>query len=527
MGYIYKVAKNADELNQIHSLNYETFVEEIPQHGSNKSKELVDQFHDENTYLICKHRDEVIGMVALRHNRPFSLDKKIGKIEGQLPVNAYFPCEIRLLAVKKEYRNGRVFVGIAQLLARYCLKKGYDLAVISGTTRRAKLYAQLGFQPFSQLVGKEDAYFQPMYLTRDTFEESVAGRLMPTMKSFLPGPVSIRDEVTEALNEKPISHRSTEFHKLLSKVKGKLCNLTNAMNVQLLMGTGTLANDMIAMQLKLNRGKGLILVNGEFGNRLVDHANRCGLQFDMIEKTWGEPFCSEEIKRKIHQSEYSWLWAVHCETSTGMINDIDGLKELSTTHNIRLCLDCISTVGIIPVDLEDVFLASGVSGKGLGAYTGISFVYHNKSIKSSPLIPKYLDLGIYIENEGVAFSYSSNLLHALHTALDSYETLEKFTHIRKQYSFIRSEVEGIGLKILVDEEFSSPGIMTIVVPSHLLSTDIGDELYIQGYYLHYESSYLKANNWLQIACMNRYDDQDIENMIKHLKNGIGHINHCV
>ena len=48
---------------------------------------------------------------------------------------------------------------------------GYDLAIISGTTRQEKLYKHLGFIPFGPLVGSDEARFQPMYIPVERFEE--------------------------------------------------------------------------------------------------------------------------------------------------------------------------------------------------------------------------------------------------------------------------------------------------------------------------------------------------------------------
>ena len=42
---------------------------------------------------------------------------------------------------------------------------------------------------------------------------------------------------------------------------------------------------------------------------------------------------------------------------------------------MKLCVDCISSIGAIPIDLKDVYFASGVSGKAIKSYTGISFVF--------------------------------------------------------------------------------------------------------------------------------------------------------
>src|SRR4051812_38902938 len=80
----FKIASEPAEFEQIHRLNYKTFVEEIPQHPSNERGVLVDRFHDETTYAVCKRGGEVIGMMALRCQRPFSLDQKLGNLDQYL-----------------------------------------------------------------------------------------------------------------------------------------------------------------------------------------------------------------------------------------------------------------------------------------------------------------------------------------------------------------------------------------------------------------------------------------------------------
>ncbi len=50
----FKIANTEEEFEQIFRLNYETFALEIPQHQQNEYCRLVDKFHHENTYFICK-----------------------------------------------------------------------------------------------------------------------------------------------------------------------------------------------------------------------------------------------------------------------------------------------------------------------------------------------------------------------------------------------------------------------------------------------------------------------------------------
>ena len=79
-------------------------------------------------------------------------------------------CEVRLLAIKPEYRRPRVFWGLMLALGDHCESRGYDLAVISGTVRQAKLYRRMNFVPFGALTGSPQARFQPMYVTLAGFQ---------------------------------------------------------------------------------------------------------------------------------------------------------------------------------------------------------------------------------------------------------------------------------------------------------------------------------------------------------------------
>ena len=223
----FKIASEPWEFEQIHRLNYKTFVDEIPQHPSNEQEILIDRFHEQNTYAICLQGREVVGMMALRCERPFSLDQKLGNLEQYLPPGRDKIAEIRLLATEKDRRGGRIFAGLMTASARHLVKHGYDTAVISGTTRQLRLYRHMGFIPFGHLIGTPGAMYQPMYLTRERFEEAIHSlqitlddnqdiqakpqlEKMPPV-SFLPGPVDVTPEVREAFAAAPVSHRSTRF----------------------------------------------------------------------------------------------------------------------------------------------------------------------------------------------------------------------------------------------------------------------------------------------------------------------------
>jgi predicted N-acetyltransferase YhbS len=170
--YRFLVATTPDQFEQIHRLNYRTFVEEIPQHEPNPERRKVDRFHDENTYVVCELDGRVIGMICVRDRRPFSVDEKIGRFEDHLPPSVprpEFPCEVRLLAIEPEHRHGRVILGLLRGILEVGLGRGYDFVLMSGLVANQRLYRALGFRPFGPLTGTPEAPFQPMYSDKRLF----------------------------------------------------------------------------------------------------------------------------------------------------------------------------------------------------------------------------------------------------------------------------------------------------------------------------------------------------------------------
>lgn len=505
----FKIASEPHEIDQIRRLSYRTFVEEIPQHAANGDGALIDRFESDNTYAICLRGRTVVGMISVCGKRPFSLDSKLANLDSYLPPGSSL-CEVRLLAVEPSHRTGVVFRGLTMCLAKHSLRAGYDLALISGTERQLQLYRHIGFVPFGQAVGTVEARFQPMYLTLETFRETGRAFVQRAsdgpLVSYLPGPVALDPDVRRAMQMTPVSHRGAPFIEELTEARSALCKLTGASRVQLLLGSGTLANDAVGGQLAALGGVGLVLSNGEFGARLVNHASRWGLDYMVVEQEWGSPLSREVVRAALDgDKRIKWVWAVHCETSTGIVNDLEMLRALCSERAVHLCLDCISSIGAIPANLQDVYLATGVSGKALGAPAGIALVFHNHEILPSFTLPRYLDLGLYAESEGAPFTQSSSLLRALRTAvLHACDRAVPSPAVTEDAAWIREQLRNNGFRIVAGDEVTSPAVTTIALPHGVSSDGLGARLEEDGFAVSYRSGYLRSRNWIQICLMGNY-----------------------
>src|SRR5207248_1146340 len=161
-------------------------------------------------------------------------------------------------------------------------------------------------------------------------------------------------------------HRGSDFIDLYEKVRAQLSAITGSRNVAILNGSGTLANEVVAATLAAEpRTHGLLLVNGEFGQRLAGQAARFGLSFETLTWPWGEPWDLDAVEKRVRGDgrRIDWLWGVHQESSTGVLNDLAGLVEVARRGGCRVCVDCISSLGATPLDLREVYLATGATGK--------------------------------------------------------------------------------------------------------------------------------------------------------------------
>jgi aspartate aminotransferase-like enzyme len=154
------------------------------------------------------------------------------------------------------------------------------------------------------------------------------------------------------------------------------------------------------------------------------------------------------------------------------------------------------------VDLTGVFFASCSSGKGLRAYPGVAMVFYNHEITPAPdKLPRYLDLGFCAQQQGIPFTFSSNLLHALHAAVRRPNLEKRFAEIAGLSAGLRQHLAEMGFDLIGNGAQTSPAVITIALPPELNSLKIGEAMQEAGYLLSYNSDYLRRKNWIQICMM--------------------------
>ncbi len=343
---------------------------------------------------------------------------------------------------------------------------------------------------------------------------------------LLPGPVALSANVQAGLQRPPLYHRDSEFVKLFEDVRGRLGSLVGNRDTALFLGSGTLANDVIAATLAVtpSPGQGLILDNGAFGQRLVAQAARFGLSPRVLTFPWGCPWNFDEVSAALDQEPPgSWVWGVHHESSTGVLNDLPALVRLARSRGVRVCADCVSSLGAVPLDLSEVYLASGTSGKALAACSGIAIVFTDRRDLrdvNAARAPSYIDLATTLECEGPRFTFPSGPLYGLAAALSEYDTSARAVARYKSYAsvgrYVQRQLRHIGLPPIANEKIACPTLSTFAPWEGWTSPAFVELCRRAGFIVGGQSAYLAERRLVQIATMGAITCEDCAPLFEYL-----------
>jgi aspartate aminotransferase-like enzyme len=245
----------------------------------------------------------------------------------------------------------------------------------------------------------------------------------------------------------------------------------------------------------------------------------------VVRAPWGAALDFDAVDAAMITTRAQWLWAVHTETSTGVVNDLDVLRTLAQRHRARLALDAVSSVGALPIRLDGVWCASAVSGKALASFPGVAVVLHEE-LPTTPhvRVPRYLDLHLAAASDGVPFTQSSNLLSALHASLTSTDWPTRIAQRQRDGRWLREALAQQGLHTLAAPDCASPIVHTIPLPPTVSAQQVGLTLRQQQWHVGFESAYLRARNWLQLCLMGEYEDAALRALPNAVSSAITHAN---
>ena len=310
---------------------------------------------------------------------------------------------------------------------------------------------------------------------------SLSKTYVPSRLLLGPGPSNAHPEVLKALSLNPIGHLDDAYIELMSDVQ-KLLRYTWQCNNRITLpmsGTGSAAMEASIANFIEPGEKILIAKKGYFGERLVDMASRYKADVSVIEKQWGEAFTFDEIKYEIETKKPAIFAIVHAETSTGVLQPLDGIGEICRENNCLFLVDAVTSLGALKLFIDDwkIDIAYSCSQKGLSCPPGLSPFTMNKraedklSSRTSKVPNWYLDLSLLNKYWGSDRVYHHtapvNMNFAIREGLRliANEGLENIWHRHNSNSVkLWQGLESLGLELHVSKEVRLPTLTTVKIP---------------------------------------------------------------
>ena len=208
---------------------------------------------------------------------------------------------------------------------------------------------------------------------------SAPGPLKVSKRVLLgPGPSDVPPRVLEAMRNPLLGHLDPEFVALMDETQDLLryaFQTTNRLTLAI-SGTGTAGMETMVVNLIEPGEKMLVCINGVFGARMKDIAERAGAAVTSIERPYGEVFDPEEVKAAIHRVRPKVVGIVHAETSTGAWQPVEEIAKIAHDAGALLALDCVTSLGGVPVETDalgnrrDLFGLSKMPGRPAGPGAG-------------------------------------------------------------------------------------------------------------------------------------------------------------
>jgi alanine-glyoxylate transaminase/serine-glyoxylate transaminase/serine-pyruvate transaminase len=311
----------------------------------------------------------------------------------------------------------------------------------------------------------------------------IPATINPPVRILLgPGPSDIHPNVLAALARPTVGHLDPYYLRIMDELQAMLREVFRTKNrmTMAISGTGSAGQEATVLNLIEPAERVLICINGVFGGRLADMAERAGGEVTKIERPWGEVFSLGEVKEALARVKPKVVAIVMAETSTGAWQPIEEIAAAVRDAGAMLILDTVTALGGIPVEIDKWLIDAVYSGtqKCLGCPPGLAPVSFSdraveKILKRGQKVRSwYLDVSLIANYWGGDRVYHHtapiNMTYALHEALRLLldEGLEKsFARHKKNQQALQAGLAAIGIEYATQAGHALPQLNAVRIPA--------------------------------------------------------------
>ncbi|SCH35656.1 pyridoxal-phosphate-dependent aminotransferase family protein [Romboutsia sp. Marseille-P6047] len=329
---------------------------------------------------------------------------------------------------------------------------------------------------------------------------------------YTPGPTEVRENVrlarSIATTNPDLDIDFFEFYKNTCDKIGKIINTKN--DVYILSGEGILGLEAACASLTEEGDRVLVIDNGIFGKGFDEFVKMYGGEVAYFSREYTKDIKTKELEEFLKKdSNFKYATLVHCDTPTGVLNNLSEICHLLKKYGILTVVDSVAGMIGEELNVDDwkVDIALGGSQKAISAPAGLTIVSISDEAKcvirnrKTPIIGFYCNLGIwenYYRNKWFPYTMPISDIMGLDKAIDN--ILEEgignvLIRHKKIANAVRKSIKEYGLNLYLEEGYSNT-VTVVEIPSNIGAKKLTDNL-------------LKKYNLILATSLGNYSDKVI------------------
>lgn len=309
-------------------------------------------------------------------------------------------------------------------------------------------------------------------------------------KIMTAGPTQVRENVRKARSQETtnpdLDREFFDFYKETCDILKKLLHCSG--DVYILGGEGILGLEAACASLTEPGDRVLVIDNGIFGKGFADFVKIYGGQSVIYTSDYHKPVDVDDLEEFLKKdSDFKYATVVHCDTPSGVLNDIEAIGNLLDKYGICLVVDSVAGMFGEPLDFDKckIGILCGGSQKALSAPAGLTMVWISEAAmrimenRKTPIASFYCNLLVfkdYYKNQWFPYTMPISDITGLRVALENVqEDNDIYNRHAKIAEATRKAITDAGLKLYLDNGFSNT-VTVFCVPTGLTDKEILDTL---------------------------------------------------
>jgi len=293
---------------------------------------------------------------------------------------------------------------------------------------------------------------------------------------YAPGPTAVPDEVLAALAKPILHHRTPQFSQMIERIRQDLKPLFQTkQEVMIFAASGTGAMEGTVANLLSPGDTAITVEGGKFGQRWGQLCQAYSVKTIIHGIQWRETVKPEDVEQLLSQNpETKAVFTQLVETSTGVLNDIKALAEVTAKTDAVLVVDTVSSLGADEFRMDEWGVDVNVAGsqKAMMLPPGLAFVAVSEKAWNLVEVAKspryYFDFRKQLKSQqknSTPYTPAISLIYGLRVSLDMIKA-EGMEAIWARHARLakacRAGVTALGLELLAERPAN--GVTAVKIP---------------------------------------------------------------